>query len=143
MTKHNDPPSIRDRLIDEIIDEIASLDANDLDAFLRDLGEDPAKGLEAGNAIRNGAIAKGKLARLRAAQQTIKTKTTPNATAILAFDPERKRQIFDRIKQRSETSGDMTLAARNRRIDSDKDLDSFLEACLRLGLIDETGELID
>jgi hypothetical protein len=35
----------------------------------------------------------------------------------------------------------MTIAARNRRIESDDDLDSFLEACLQLGLIDESGKL--
>jgi hypothetical protein len=35
----------------------------------------------------------------------------------------------------------MTLAARNRKIEAPEDLDSFLEACLRLGLIDEDGNL--
>jgi hypothetical protein len=35
----------------------------------------------------------------------------------------------------------MTIAARNRRIESEDDLDSLLEAWLRLGVIDESGNL--
>lgn len=143
MKKQGDTPSFRETLIDEIIDEIDGLDANDLDAFLRELGEDPDTVLEAGRAVRKGAIAEAKLARLRNAQRELKASKTVNAAALLSFDPDRKREIFERIKQRSETSGEMTLAARNKRIESDKDLDSFLEACLRLGVIDETGEIVD
>jgi hypothetical protein len=37
----------------------------------------------------------------------------------------------------------MTIAARNRTIEDEKDLDVFLEACLRLGMIDSEGNLKD
>lgn len=37
----------------------------------------------------------------------------------------------------------MTIAARNRKIADENDLDVFLEACLRLGLIDSEGNLKD
>lgn len=143
MKKQGSTPSFRETLIDEIIDEIDGLDANDLDAFLRELGEDPGAVLEAGKAVRKDAIAEAKLARLRNAQRELKANKTTNAAALLSFDPDRKRKIFEAIKQRSETSGEMTLAARNKRIESDRDLDSFLEACLRLGVIDGAGEIVD
>lgn len=143
MKKPNGTPSFRETLIDEIIDEIDSLDTNELDAFLKDLGEDPAAVLEAGKAVRDGAIAGARLARLRNAQQELKASKTVNTAVLLAFEPDRKREIFERIRQQTEVSGEMTIAARNKRIESDKDLDSFLEACLRLGLIDEDGEIVD
>lgn len=143
MKKQGSTPSFRETVIDEILDEIDGLNANDLDAFLRELGEDPSAVLEAGKAVCKGAIAEAKLARLRNAQRELKANTTVNAAALLSFDPDRKREIFERIKQRSAISGEMTLAARNKRIESDKDLDSFLEACLRLGVIDEAGEIVD
>jgi len=38
-------------------------------------------------------------------------------------------------------TNDMTIAARNQKIDDEGDLDSFLEACLRLGVIDSDGNL--
>jgi hypothetical protein len=143
MKKQGSTPSFREAVIDEILDEIDGLNAKDLDAFLRDLGEDPDVVLEVGKAVCKGAIAEAKLARLRNAQRELKANMTVNAATLLSFDPDRKREIFERIKQRSAISGEMTLAARNKRIESDKDLDSFLEACLRLGVIDEAGELVD
>lgn len=35
----------------------------------------------------------------------------------------------------------MTLAARNQKLDAEEDMDAFLEACIRLGIIDENGNL--
>jgi hypothetical protein len=60
---------------------------------------------------------------------------------ILSFDPARKREIFASGRKRADATGDMTMAARNRRIESKDDLDSLLEAWLRLGVIDESGDL--
>lgn len=142
MKKQNITPSFHESLIDEVIDEIDGLDANDLDAFLRELGEDPETLLESGRAVRKSAIAEAKLARLRSAQRELRANRTVDPTMLLSYGLDRKRAIFDKIKQRAETSGEMTLAARNNRIESDKDLDSFLEACLRLGLINEAGEIV-
>ena len=53
----------------------------------------------------------------------------------------KKRAIHSAVTKRVDITGEMTIAARNQRIESDDDLDSFLEACLRLGLIDESGKL--
>jgi len=117
MKKQGTTPSFRETVIDEILDEIDSLNVHDLDAFLRELGEDPGAVLEAGKAVCKGAIAEEKLARLRNAQRELKSNKTMNAAALLSLDPDRKREVFERIRQRSETSGEMTLAARNKRIE--------------------------
>ena len=59
----------------------------------------------------------------------------------VSFDIAKKRALLEAIRIRGEQTGDMTLAARNRTIDSEEDLDSVLEAFLRLGIIDEQGEI--
>ena len=64
-----------------------------------------------------------------------------NVALILSFDPVRKREIFATVKKHADATGDMTIAARNRRIESEDDLDCLLEAWLRLGVIDESGNL--
>jgi len=143
MTTHDTPAPIRDVLLDDIVEEIGSLDELELDAFLREIGEDPESTLEQGKSVRSRAIEEKKKSRLRAAQKELRAEKGLKATPLIAFSSERKREIFDRIKRHSEASGEMTLAARNRVIESEQDLDSFLEACLRLGLINEAGELND
>ena len=65
---------------------------------------------------------------------------SPSAT-VLSFDQSRKREIFAAVKRQVAATGEMTVAARNQKIDSEDDLDSFLEACFNLGVIDENGDL--
>ena len=143
MVKHETRAPIREILLDEIIEEISSLDEMDLDSFLRELGEDPESNLEISKTVRERAIGDKKRSRLRAAQKELKADENLRAAAVVYLNLERKREIFDRIKQYGEASGEMTLAARNRVIESEQDLDSFLEACVRPGLISETGEISD
>ena len=51
--------------------------------------------------------------------------------------------MFAAVRGRMESTGEMTLAARNKKIESEEDLDSFLEACVKLGVINENGDLKD
>jgi hypothetical protein len=53
----------------------------------------------------------------------------------------RKKQIMAAIRDHADRTKGMTIAARNRRIEDENDLDLFLEACLRLGVIDSDGNL--
>lgn len=142
MNKAQTTAPIRESLLSEIIEEIGSLDGSELDAFLLELGLDPESLLEGGKSIRQNAIQETRIARLRDAQAQLRSKKDSGGS-FSTLDSDRKYEIFERIKQYSETSGEMTLAARNSQIDSEQDLDTFLDACFRLGLIDETGELID
>jgi hypothetical protein len=62
---------------------------------------------------------------------------------VLNLEASRKRNVFAAVKVRMESTGEMTLAARNKKIESEEDLDSFLEACVKLGVINENGDLKD
>jgi hypothetical protein len=53
----------------------------------------------------------------------------------------KKREVMAAIRDRADRTNEMTVAARNRRIEDENDLDVFLEACLRLGVIDSDGNL--
>jgi len=54
-----------------------------------------------------------------------------------------RRHIIATIKDRADKTNEMTIAARNRTIEDENDLDVFLEACLRLGMTDSEGNLKD
>ena len=45
------------------------------------------------------------------------------------------------VRDHADRTNEMTIAARNRKIEDESDLDVFLEACLRLGVIDSDGNL--
>jgi len=133
--------SFREELLEEIQQEILSLEGAALDEYLLALGMDPNDLLESFDAVFQDPEIAAKRRKFAAARQRSREPQAPVSASILSFEPSRKREIFAAVTKSVDATGDMTLAARNRRIESDDDLDSFLEACLRLGLIDETGKL--
>jgi hypothetical protein len=133
--------SFREELLEEIQQEILSLEGAALDEYLRALGMNPNDLLESFDAVFQDPEIAAKRRKFLAARQRSHEPQAPLGASVLSFETSRKRAIFDAVKKRVDTTGDMTIAARNQRIESDDDLDSFLEACLRLGLIDETGKL--
>jgi hypothetical protein len=133
--------SLREELLDEIQQELLSLEGPALDEYLLALGLNPNDMLEGFEAVFQDPEIAAKRRKFLAARQRSHEPQVPLNASILSFEPSRKRAIFDVVKKRVDAVGDMTIAARNRRIESDDDLDSFLEACLRLGIIDETGKL--
>jgi hypothetical protein len=133
--------SFREELLEEIQQELLSLEGAALDEYLLALGMDPNDLLESFDAVFQDPEIAAKRRKFAAARQRLHEPQAPPSALILSFEPSRKREILDAVTKRVDATGDMTIAARNRRIESDDDLDSFLEACLRLGLIDETGKL--
>jgi hypothetical protein len=133
--------SFREELLEEIQREIFSLEGSALDEYLIDLGMDPNDLLESFDAVFQDPEIAAKRRKFAAARQRPRESQTPLSASVLSFDPAKKREIHSAVTKRVDVTGDMTIAARNRRIESDDDLDSFLEACLRLGLIDESGNL--
>jgi hypothetical protein len=131
----------KEQLLGEIWDEINSLKGRALDEYLTGIGlnpdvllEDYAKGVDA------AGIA-SKRARFEEARRHVRLRAGARAARIVAFDLPKKRQILAAISERAARTNEMTIAARNQKIDAEQDLDSFLEACVRLGLIDEDGNL--
>lgn len=132
---------LRKQLIDEIWDEIASLKGNELDDYLASIGLSPQDLLRGYSTARDAAIAAPKRARFEEARGLVQQKKVVDSGNILSFDPAKKRQIMAAIRDRADKTNEMTIAARNRRIEDENDLDVFLEACLRLGMIDSDGNL--
>ncbi|NNE40170.1 MAG: hypothetical protein HKN14_04540 [Marinicaulis sp.] len=143
MSSSRDTRSLKDSLLSEITDEISSLNGSALDEYLVSIGLDPAQLLNQSKAAFSAAIKHQKMARLKDAQQHLKKRNAPNMAVIVDYDVAKKKSLMQDIQKKIEQSGEMTLAARNQNIESEDDLDSFLEACLRLGLIDDEGNLID
>ena len=136
-----DRGSLRAQLLNEITDEMHELEGKALDEVLSDAGFDPQALLaDFEGSVRLFGASEGRRM-FEAARTAIKSaRAGSNA---LNLEATRKHSVFLAIKQRMATTGEMTIAARNQRMDSEEDLDRFLEACMGLGIIDENGNLKD
>jgi hypothetical protein len=141
MTEEQKLP-FRERVLSEIWDEMSSLEGHELDLFLREVGLDPDELLHHYEQSVDGTAMALKRSRFEEARQHIRNKHRSTSSKVVSLTVVQKRQIFAAIKGRTAETKDMTMAARNQRIDAEQDLDSFLEACIKLGVIDEDGNLI-
>ncbi len=132
---------LRKQLIDEIWDEIASLKGKELDNYLASIGLSPQDLLRDYSRARDTAIATPRRAQFEEARRLVQQKKVADSGNVLSFDPVKKKQIMAAIRDRADRTNEMTIAARNRKIEDENDLDVFLEACLRLGMIDSDGNL--
>ncbi len=133
--------SLREELLDEIVENLLLLNGAELDAYLFELGLDPDDLLASFDAVFQDPEIAAKRRMFEVAKKRSKALADAPSASVISFDPARKREIFATVKKRADATGDMTIAARNRRIESEDDLDSLLEAWLRLGVIDESGNL--
>lgn len=139
MGTDRDP--LRTQLLDEIIEEMHGMKGEALDEFLSRAGFDPSDLLaDFDGSLRLMEAATGRkqfeAARVLLSSNRLKSN-------VMNLEASRKRSVFAAVKVRMESTGEMTLAARNKKIESDEDLDSFLEACVKLGVINENGDLKD
>ncbi len=129
----------RKQLADEIWEELSSLKGKELDDYLASIGLKSKELLEGFSKAKDAAVSAPKRARLEEARRLVRQRRPADPVQILTFDPARKKQIMEALKNHPE----MTRAARNGRIEGDSDVDVFLEACLRLGVIDADGNVKD
>jgi hypothetical protein len=73
--------------------------------------------------------------------RALREKSSADFSTILSFNVAKKQAIVAAIREHAAKTKEMTIAARNQKIGDEGDLDSFLEACVRLGLIDDEGNL--
>lgn len=132
---------LKQNLLDEIWDEIASLEGEELDEFLASVGLAPDDLLQDYAKALDAARAAPKRARFEEARLRVRQKAAGDFGKILSFDVAKKKEIMAAVKDHAARTGEMTIAARNQKIEDEADLDSFLEACARLGLIDDEGNL--
>jgi hypothetical protein len=126
------------QLLDEIWEEISSLEGTELDDYLASIGlapdslvHDYAKAFDAAT----------KRERFEEARRQVRQTKVTDLGKLLSLDLAKKKRILNTIKDYADKTSEMTVAARNRKIEDEGDLDTFLEACLRLGLIDSQGNL--
>ena len=133
--------SLREELLDEITENLRLLKGAELDAYLLELGLDPDDLLASFDDVFQDPEIAAKRRMFEAARRRLQASADAPSALIFSLDAARKREIFATVKKRADATGDMTIAARNRRIESEDDLDSLLEAWVRLGVIDESGNL--
>jgi hypothetical protein len=132
---------LKQQLLDEIWEEIGSLEGKELDEYLASIGLAPDRLLQDFAEALNAACAARKRARFEEARRELRQKSSPDLGKIPSFDLAKKKAIMAAIRDHATRTKDMTIAARNQKIENEGDLDSFLEACVRLGLIDGEGNL--
>ena len=129
------------QLLDEIWEEIGSLEGEELDEYLASLGLAPDDLLQDYAKALDAACAAPKSARFEEARLRVRQKVDGDFGKILSFDVAKKKEIMAAIRAHAARTNAMTIAARNQKIEDEGDLDGFLEACVRLGLIDSEGNL--
>src|SRR4051812_1604182 len=107
--------SFREELLQEIQQEILSLEGSELDEYLIALGIDPNDLLESFNAVFQAPEVAAKRLKFAAARQRPRESQSSLSGLLLSFDPAKKREIHSAISKRVDATGDMTIAARNRR----------------------------
>jgi hypothetical protein len=130
---------LRKQLADEVWEELSSLKGQELEDYLASIGLKSEELLDSFSKAKAAAVAAPLRARFEEARRLVGQRRPSGAGKILAFEPARKKQILEALKDHPE----MTRAARNGRIEDDSDVDAFLEACLRLGVIDADGNVKD
>jgi hypothetical protein len=129
------------QLLDEIWEEIGSLEGKELDEYLASIGLAPDGLLQDYAEALTAASADPRRARFEEARRQLRQKSSADFGKILSFDVAKKKAIMAAIRDHADRTNEMTIAARNQKIEDEGDLDSFLEACVRLGLIDGEGNL--
>jgi hypothetical protein len=132
---------LKQQLLEELWDDIGSLNGKELDEYLAGLGLTPDSLLQDYAKAFDAACTAQKRARLEQARQQLRQSAKVDFGKILSFDLRKKQQIMAAIRDHAARTKEMTIAARNQKIEDERDLDGFLEACLRLGLIDSEGNL--
>lgn len=127
----------REQMTDEVWEELSSLKGQELVDYLAGLGLRSEDLLQRFSKAQAAAVAAPMRARFEEARRLVRQGRPTDAAKVVALDTVRKRQIMDALKNHPE----MTRAARNGRISDEGDVDAFLEACLRLGVIDADGNM--
>lgn len=134
---------LKRQLLDEIWEELSSMKGNELDDYLASMGLNPDGLLRDYSKAMNSAIAAPQRARFEEARRLMRQKKPTDFGKIVSLDLARKKQIMAAVRDHADKTHAMTIAARNRKLENEDDLDAFLEACLRLGVIDNDGNLKD
>jgi hypothetical protein len=138
---NNRRSDLRNELSDEVWEELTSLEGNELDEYLASLALDSDALLKSYSNALASARAAPKRAQFEEARRIVRQNRSTEPNNIFSFDLPTKKKIMNSIREHADRTQQMTVAARNRKVENENDIDVFLEACLRLGIIDGDGHL--
>lgn len=128
-------------VFDDIWEELSSVEGDELDALLVSVGLNSSALLGDYERSLAGAMTALKRAHFDDARRQLRMKKPVDASKILSFNIAKKKQIAAALNAHADSTKELTIAARNQKLEAEGDLDSLLEAFLRLGLIDSDGNL--
>lgn len=134
---------LKETILNEIWDELSSLEGDALDDFLTSAGLDPRKLVGHYDDNARAAELSVKRSRFEEAIKRVHADHAKQPFNIVSFDLSKKQRVLTAIKERARKTNQMTIAARNEKISAETDVDAFLEACIRLGVIDQDGNLLE
>lgn len=105
--------------------------------FLALIGKSKEELVSDAKSIVQAAVENGGKKRLTAAKTSLKGDTLPDN--VVEWPKERKLELFKEVDGIAE----LTMAARNRQVYTDDEIDQQLEDLIDLGVIDEKGNVIE
>ena len=133
--QHKLPLSVRDILVDDILESSDEEILNEARAIYDDINSEVDKTRK----IMNAALLKSRKFRLTLAKEQLKeSKPVKTDTNVLSFPIGDKRKL---INQAKESVNSLTLAARNEEEMSEMDIDGILQDLIDLGVIDKNGNI--
>ncbi|MDP2123930.1 MAG: hypothetical protein Q8J92_06065 [Parvibaculum sp.] len=139
---NNSSMSLRELFLEETWNDLEKQGPDALDQFLIDVGIDPGNASQRFDESVDAAKRALRRQRYEEAKLALRENKGLQPFKIVSYDITAKQEILTRIQDRIVNTGAMTIAARNRTITAESDIDAFLEACIRLGIIDDDGNLI-
>ena len=139
---NNSSASLKEILLMEAWSDLESQNTHDFEASIKSLGISADENLKLFEAAVEAAQAIIARQRYELAKVAVLANEKRHPIKLVSYDFLLKKEIFSRIQACAANTGVMTIAARNRTITAESDIDAFLEACIRLGLIDTEGNLI-
>jgi len=133
--------SLKEMLLEEAWSDLEEPGQEAIDKFLTDVGIAPDSVTDIFNENIDAATRAQRRQRYENAKQVVRATEKTQPFKIVSFDLSTKQKILARIQDCVTGTGAMTIAARNRTNMTENDMDSFLEACIRLGVIDDDGNL--
>ena len=134
--------SLKEVFLQEAWGDLENQSAGDFENSVKSLGISIDDSLQLFTSAVDAAKVTIRRQRYEAAKMATRVLEKQHPIKLVSYDMALKKEIFAQIQACAANTGIMTIAARNRTITGESDIDAFLEACLRLGLIDADGNLI-
>ena len=133
--------SLKEMLLQEAWADLEEQGPEAIDKFLCEAGIGPEIAVQHYTRSTEAALRAERRERFEQAKLAVNSAENFQPFKIVSFDLTTKQRILAKVRDSVANTSTMTIAARNRTISEESDIDAFLEACIRLGVIDSDGNL--